>query len=109
MYMTFLAASPCAKTVAFFSNLATFLPSPAESRNSFTSNAGPLAFAFRAECGEALTERRRTAEEAMRQNTSDPILPTVQYCTVTALGCFCDAAFNGDKGPRTLGAKYAEF
>jgi hypothetical protein len=45
----------------------------------------------------------------MRQNTSDPILPTVQYCTVTALGCFCDAAFNGDKGPRTLGAKYAEF
>src|SRR5580700_1794922 len=72
MYMTFLAASPCAKTVAFFSNLATFLPSPAESRNSFTSNVGPLAFAFRAECGEALTDRRRTAEEAIPQNTSAP-------------------------------------
>src|SRR5580704_11901267 len=106
MYMTFLAASPCAKTVAFFSNLATFLPSPAESRNSFTSNAGPLAFAFRAKCGEALTERRRTAEEAMRQNTSDPGLLTVQYCTVTAWLLLRCCLQRRDRGPRTWGQKY---
>lgn len=72
LYWNFLAASPCAKTAASFSNLATFLPSPAESRNSFTSNAALLALAFRADCGEALTERRRTAEGAIPPNTSDP-------------------------------------
>lgn len=71
-YWNFLAASPCAKTVALFSNVATFLSSPAESRNSFTSNAAPLALAFRADCGDASTERRRTAEGAIPPNTSDP-------------------------------------
>src|SRR5580700_6122612 len=108
MYMTFLAASPCAKTVSFFANLATFLPSPAESKNSFTSNSGPFVFAFRAECGEVLTERCRAAEETMAESTSDPrpadcsILHS--HSSWLLLRCCLQRR---DKGPRTWGQKYA--
>src|SRR5271156_2356057 len=97
MYMTFLAASPWAKTLSFFANLASFLPSPAESRKSFTSNGGRLVFAIRRECGGALTERRLTAEEAIGQSTCDPIPLTVQYCTASCIRGFYDAGSNCER------------
>src|SRR5580704_303534 len=69
MYMTFVAGSPCAKTVSFGSNLAIFVPSPAEPRNNFASNAGIRGSAF---LGERRTagDTRRTAESAIRQNST---------------------------------------
>src|ERR1700676_2571968 len=66
--MTFLAGSPCAKTVCFAANSATFLPRPAESRKNFRSNAGTLESAFLGERG-TLTDTRRTAEDNIRQNS----------------------------------------
>jgi len=39
MYMTVLAASPCAKMVAFLGNSAIFLATPAESRKAWASKA----------------------------------------------------------------------
>src|SRR5208283_4209641 len=43
---TFFAGSPCAKAISFARNFTTLLPTPAESRNSFTSKAGLFEFAF---------------------------------------------------------------
>src|ERR1700728_3848782 len=40
--MTFVARSPCAKTISLARNLLTFLPRPAESRNDFTSKVEPF-------------------------------------------------------------------
>src|ERR1700683_1262919 len=68
MYITLLAASPCAKTVSFLSNLPTFLPRPVESRNDFTSNAELLEFVFRGERG-VLAATRVLAEDCMPQNS----------------------------------------
>src|ERR1700736_2357557 len=69
MYMTLVAGSPCVKTVSFPANLDTFLPSPAESRNSLTSNAGILEFALGEE-RRALLSTRRTAADTMHQNST---------------------------------------
>src|ERR1700687_2346711 len=52
MYMTFVAGSPCTKTVSLARNLFTFLPRPAESRNNCTSKRAVLEL--------ALGGRRRT-------------------------------------------------
>src|SRR6266849_7022814 len=68
MYMTFVAGSPCAKTVSFARNLFTFLPRPAESRNSCTSNAGLLRFAWGEE-RRAFSSTRLAAEDTMVQNS----------------------------------------
>src|SRR4030095_13118837 len=70
MYMTFFAGSPCAKTVSFPRNLPTLLPRPVESRNNFTSNAGPLKLAFLRE-RRGLTGLRRTTEDTIVQNSMD--------------------------------------
>src|ERR1700676_1426850 len=69
MYMTLVAGSPCVKTVSFPADLDSFLPSPAESRNSLTSNAGILEFALGEE-RRALLSTRRTAEDTMHQNST---------------------------------------
>src|SRR5437016_7066720 len=39
MYITCLAASPCAKIAVFFGNSTTFLATPAESRKAWASKA----------------------------------------------------------------------
>lgn len=62
--MTFFPGSPCAKTVSFLRNLATFLPKPAESRNDCTSKARLRKFAF--------VEERRVWADARR--TEDTML-----------------------------------
>src|SRR5260370_36745984 len=83
MYITFLAGSPCAKTVSFPGNLPTFLPRPVESRNDFTSNAEVFDFAFLGRRATAtLTDTLRTDEEAIQQNSLRQDSKTVQYCTV---------------------------
>src|ERR1700682_570911 len=71
MYITVFAGAPCAKTVSFFRNLSTFLPRPAESRNNFTSKAGPLEFAFLGERG-TLRDTRLAADDTMAQNSMEP-------------------------------------
>src|SRR6202023_2361502 len=71
MYMTVVAGSPCAKTVSFPWNLCTFLPRPAESRNSCTSNAGLLLFAFWGE-RRTLRDTRRAFKDAMLNNSIEP-------------------------------------
>src|SRR5271154_1966017 len=58
MYITFFAVSPCAKTISFLRNLATFLPRPVESRNNFTLKARLLDFFF--------LGKRRTPTDALR-------------------------------------------
>src|SRR6266478_7863822 len=68
MYMTFLAGSPCPKTVSFPRNFSTFLLRPAESRNNCASNARLLEFAFLGKRRTG-TDARRAAEDTMRQNT----------------------------------------
>src|SRR6266436_1855399 len=70
MYMTFLAGSPCPKTVSFPRNFSTFLLRPAESRNNCASNARLLEFAFLGERRTG-TDARRTAEDTMRQNSME--------------------------------------
>src|ERR1700726_5287482 len=81
MYMTFFAASPCAKTVSFFRNLSTFLPRPAESRNNCTSKAELLEFSFLEE-RPALTDARRTAEDTINQASMYPA-----NCTILNSSC----------------------
>src|ERR1700682_360198 len=71
MYMTVFAGAPCAKTVSFFRNLSTFLPRPAESRNNFTSKAGPFECAFLGERG-TLRDTRLGADDTMAQNSMEP-------------------------------------
>src|SRR5580692_1361485 len=82
MYITFLAGSPCAKTVSFLANLATFRPRPVESRNFFTSKTRVPEF--------PLFGRRRTGTDTLRPRKgsicqySQPGIPeTVQNCTVS--------------------------
>src|SRR5580693_5045727 len=70
--MTLVAGSPCVKTVSFPANLATFRPSPAESRNDFTSNAEIFEFAAGEE-RRALLGTRRTAEDTIHQNSTESV------------------------------------
>src|SRR5580700_7189109 len=69
MYITFLARSPCVKTVSFFRNLPTFLPKPVESRNNFTSKARFLEFAFWGR-RRALPGTVRTAGDVIGNNSA---------------------------------------
>src|SRR5260221_5871836 len=62
MYMTFVAGSPCAKTVSSLRNFSSFLPGPAEPRYNFTSNTAVLEFAFLGE-RRRLTGTRRLEEK----------------------------------------------
>lgn len=89
MYMTFLAGSPCEKTVSFALNLATVLPRPAESRNDFTSNAG-LDLAFLGE-QRTLMDTPRAGDGNMQDNSIEPDLEdcSILHSKAATLYSFC--------------------
>src|ERR1700720_2906712 len=66
MYMTFVAGSPCTKTVSLARNLFTFLPRPVESRNSCTSKRAVLELALGGR-RRTFSGTRRAAEDTMLQ------------------------------------------
>src|SRR5271163_2269012 len=81
MYITCLAGSPWAKTVSFLSKVPTFLPSPVESRNFFTSKArfrGLVRFGERG----TLIDTLRLARGTIKNNNMTAFGKSVQNCTI---------------------------
>jgi hypothetical protein len=68
--------------MSFLRNLATFLPMPAESRNSFTSNAGLFEIAFRGK-RRTFTDSRRETEDATRNNSMASTVFNIEHPMLT--------------------------
>src|ERR1700691_3808704 len=106
--MTFVARSPCAKTISLARNLLTFLPRPAESRNDFTSKVEPFeTFSW----GErrAFADLRRVGGVGIGQTNTETTtcsmlcrLPyTTQLIAIARPCCHCFApppSWNGRNG-----------
>src|SRR5271156_1453933 len=90
MYITFVAVSPCPKTVSFLRNLATFLPKPVESRNSFTLKARLLDFVFLGKRG-TLPDALRAAAGTIGENIMER---DSENCSILHSLCRC---------PKTVG------